>query len=379
MKIIWDARSHEMYPVATAGLTSGTVQMINEISKGLAARGHTVHVVTPDLGHEEQRAPTLWYWPREYFPHKADVVVMTMHMDPNPPFIADTLILATFGTDPWMGPNNDFAPAVDAYPVFSQCHQDLLCTNRPVLPEKCHITGLGVTLADYAWRTILDDAGWEQAHEMHQDGCRRKVSGRMLYANDPARGLWHVLDIFDLVKKEVKDATLHVAYDFDRQFAAHMWEHSLMAQLLWDCKKRLESTPGVRNLGLLDRTEVVREQLECQVHVMPSDPPNVGTQIHGIFQMECAAAGAALVLSDREAFPEVFGEGAVILPVIGTYWPEQERRIIADDYATTVVELMTDQTKWQGTSQKTRALAETHTWEHVVDNWERMLNVIRGK
>jgi glycosyltransferase involved in cell wall biosynthesis len=108
---------------------------------------------------------------------------------------------------------------------------------------------------------------------------------------------------------------------------------------------------------------------------MPSDPPNVGTQIHGLTQLECAAAGCALVLSDVEAFPEVFGTAAHILPVIGKYRPELERRITAEDYAAIVVELMRDQEKWKHASTQARALAEQHTWSRVVDNWEAMLGV----
>jgi glycosyltransferase involved in cell wall biosynthesis len=180
------------------------------------------------------------------------------------------------------------------------------------------------------------------------------------------------------VKREVPEATLHVSYDFDKQMGMRAWEHSQMAEYLWDCKMRLTSTPGVVNLGALTREQVIREQLECQVHCMPSDPPGVGTQTHGIMQMECGSAGAALVLSDVEAFPEVFGDGSTIMPVIGKYVPGWERRCTAQDYASVVVTLMRSPELWQVESRKARALAEQHTWTKVLDAWDVMLTSLVG-
>jgi glycosyltransferase involved in cell wall biosynthesis len=353
MRLLFDATRETMYPLAKEGFSGGSQVYIKAIIKGLAAKGHQVHVIANDLDVDEQRDGVYW-WPANYHPTKFDVAVQQMHVNPNPRYEAPVLVLMTSCVDPWLGDNNEFAKAVDAVPVFSQVHKDLLCKMRPIAEDKCFITGLGVDVSDY-------------------DTPRGKVPGRMLYANDPARGLFYTLDVFDAVKKQVPEATLHVAYDFEKQFGYRCWEHSQMAQMLLDCKLRLESTPGVVSLGALTRAEIIQEQLECQVHCYPSDPPGIGTQIHGIMQMECAAAGAALVLSDVEAFPEVFSEAAVLLPTIGEFLPEQERRVDADDYAAIVVELMQNPDRFQKASQQARALAEQHTWDKVVDRWEDML------
>lgn len=362
MRILWDASNHTMYPIAGEGLTSGTVQMVRNIAAGLADRGHTVHVIAPDLEQEEQWGPNLWYWPASYHPTKADVAIQLMHVNPEPGYDADMLVLATFGCDPFLGPEHEWAAQVDAFPVFCAKHAELLQKLRPTIkPEQCHYTGLGIDLAEY--RQATDEV---------------KIPGRIMYANDPARGLFYVLDIFDKLRQRVPDATLHVGYDFDRGLKSRAWEHSQMAQLLWECKRRIEQTPGVANLGAVSRKRIVYEQASCQVHVMPSDPPNVGTQIWGMTQMECAAAGAALVLSDVEAFPEVFGEGATILPVVGRFHPAIERRIDAADYAEVVAELMTDGDKWKAESKRARELAAKNTWSEVARRWDEMLGALKG-
>ena len=95
--------------------------------------------------------------------------------------------------------------------------------------------------------------------------------------------------------------------------------------------------------------------------------------------MECAAAGSALVLSDTEAFPEVFGEAAEILPLPGWFDPRAESRWTTQDWAEAVVELMRDPDKWAEASRKARALAEKNTWRHVVDRWDAMLSELSAK
>ena len=361
MRLIFDARPLDLYPGwASGGFFGGTEGMVQQLAHGLAEKGHTVHVITPDLPIEQQRGPTEWWWPANVYPHAADALVLVHSMErlPTSGITAPLVIMATNGIDPPILPDDQTRSIVDAWPVFSETHKRLLCATRPAVdPDKCFLTGLGVELP------VLIDA---------------TVPGRMLYANDPQRGLWHVLDIFDELRKVVPDASLHIAYEFDRQFEPHRWQASAMAEVMWECKRRIETTPGIVKLGHLSREELIREQLECSVHVMPSDPPNVGSQIHGITQMECAAAGAALVLSDTEAFPEIFGEAATILPLPGAYLPDSERRVDALDWAEHVAELMGDDAAWQVASALARGLAEKHTWAHVIDRWDAMLETLAG-
>jgi len=75
----------------------------------------------------------------------------------------------------------------------------------------------------------------------------------------------------------------------------------------------------------------------------------------------------------------VFGEGATILPQVGQYVPELERRIDAGDWAQIVIELMQDSKVWQAASRKARALAEKNTWSAVIDRWENMLKELGGR
>jgi glycosyltransferase involved in cell wall biosynthesis len=371
VKLIFDARALRMYPVGKPGFKGGTETMVERIAGGLADHGHTVHVVTPDLEQEEQRGPTEWWWGPTAHPTQADAVVMVHSLAFIEPYHADHLIFATNGVDPELGPEHEMAAGIDRFPVFSETHGRLLRQLRPTVTEaQCVVTGLGIDHLDYFVRMV--DGGIFPASYVE------RVPGRLLFSNDPARGLWHALDVFDHLKRLVPDATLHVAYDFERQFEHHRWVANSLAEALWDCRKRLQTTPGVTSLGALSREELVAEQLACDVHAYASDPPNVGSQIHGLTQMECAAAGAALVLSETEAFPEVFGEAALILPIPGTYRPELARRFDAQDWADNIAAILGDALRLAAMREASRALAARNSWAHVVDRWDAMLAGLGG-
>lgn len=365
MNIIFDATTQIDYPVGKPGFSGGTELMLHKIAAGLSQK-HTVHVVTPDLDDMEQRGPTLFYWPDAFHPNKADVVVMIHNLHNLAPYSAPLLILASNGVGKDVDGTDDtteFIDGIDAVTCFSHTHVNLLKRFHPKVPiDKCFVTGLGVDIDDY--NNMLYTSG------------NGKTPHRFLYANTPERGLWHTLKIFELIQKEIPDASLHITYNWPTVFEMYKWQANIIGQQVWECKDMIERIPNVTYTGRLSREEIIREQLECQIHMYPSSPPNVGSQIHGITQMECAAAGCALVLSDVEAFPEVFGHngGAYTLPVPGALLTGEDRLLTHSDWAGFVVDLLNNPNELKESAQHARQLAENNTWDHVVVNWENMLD-----
>ena len=356
MRIIFDGRSLRLYGLGGPGFKGGTEQMVQRIAHGLAERGHTVHVVTPDLTREEQRGPAEWWWGPENFPREADAVVLVQGMQGlEADFQADLLILATTQVNPYCGPNGEWAQGVDAFPVLSQHQLNLMCAHVPTIERRrAFITGLGVDASELPLGVP-------------------KVPGRLLYSSEPARGLWHLLDVFEHVRRAESGASLHITYDFDRQFEYHRWTANAVSEALWEAKARIEATPGIVSLGALSREEVRREQAEAEIFAYPCDPVTAGSELFCLAAMEAAAAGAALVLSDREVLPELYGDVATILPLSGTFMPAQERRFDAQDWAEVIVELMQDGEKREAMARQGRELAARHSWDAVIDRWERML------
>jgi len=374
--IIFDGRALRLYPFGKAGFSGGTEGYTRTIAAGLAERGYLVHIVTPDLDHEEHRAENEWWWPPTAHPTRADYVVAIHNLEQVPGYVGQHFVLMPNGVDPALGEGGDRLSAVAC---FSQCHIDLLTKTRPVIrPEICHITGLGVNADDYRERYEADH--WhpqiirEQEHGTIRGG---KVHGRILYANDPARGLWHTMHIFDCIRERMPKAELRIAYDFARQFEQWRWQASAVAEQMWWCKERIEQGNGVVDLGNLSREKLLAEQLSTDIHIMPSDPPNIGSQIHGMSQGELAAAGVPLLLSDIEAFPEVFKDVAAFMPVPGTMCVRDEEgdwsRVTYEDWAQEAVAIMRDSDRWMEMSRRGRAWAENNDWSRVIERWDEML------
>lgn len=364
MKLIIDGTAFKHYPFGRKdGFRGGSENYVAILAEGLAQK-HEVHVVAADIQREERRGPNEWWWPEAYHPTEADAVLCAHNLEPvqpGSPYHAPLVVWLSNGLGANLGPDDEWAQMIDGVACFSKCHADFLGVQHPrVARDKCYVTGLGVDLSLY-------------------DPKRPKVPGRMFFSNDPARGLWHALDVFDAVKKNVPDATLHVGYDFDRQFAVRRWKSSWQSEQLWECEKRLKGTPGVVNLGSLTPEETRDQIHECHVHVMPSEPSNVGSQIHGLLQAEHMATGTPCVLSDIEAFGEVFGAAASILPIPGAYIDQLERRYDAQDWGEAVTRLMRDNKKWHAASKKSVRLARTMVWPNVVKNVDAMLGDLWAK
>lgn len=374
MRLIIDARALRVYPVGKPGFSGATENIVRELAGRLAHPhyGHTVHVVTPDLEREEQRGVTEWWWGPNNHPTSADVLILVHNLEglARTEWDVEYHVLMANAINPWLGDTPEIARAMaqnmDAFSVISEAHAQLLQAYSPVPGDRIVVTGVGVDAGLY------DLNGYASSRL-----SANKIYGRLLWASDPQRGLWHMLDIFDHLRKLIPVATLHVAYDFERQFEHHRWASSSLAQTFWDCKRRLETTPGITMLPALEPQEMIQQQLECHVFAYPCDPLTPGSELFCLSAMEAAAAGSPLVLSDGEmVFPQLYGEAADILPVPGTFLPQHGRRYDAQDWAEHIADLIRDHDRWAEQSRKARALAEEHSWDRVTENWDRMLTTL---
>jgi len=351
VNIIIDGRALRVYPVGGEGFRGGTETYLARIAHGLA-RKHIVHVLTPDLEEPEQRGPTLWWWPPTSHPVSCDVYVPWHNLEFLGTVATDRVVFASNGLGADRGAQPDLVADVV---TFSDCHTELLEKEMPLWKGRCRVLGLGVDLDEYPKAMPTKD---------------RRV---MLVGNDPARWAPMLLDVFDRVRREVPDAQLHVTYtDLVEEYERYRWGQNAFDEVMRESVVRLSRTPGISILGRLDRAGLVREQVVAGVHCYPSDPPNLGSQIHGIFQMECAAAWTPLILSDVEAFPEVFKDTGYMLPRVGTF--DGESRVGADWYASAVVHVMgLGDTEYGRMARKARLVAEKHRWKDVIQRWERLL------
>lgn len=346
----------DLYGLGHATFSAGTELIVSQLAHGLAERGHEIHVITPDLSHAEHRGPTEWWWPPQGHPTVGDVVMGAHGFQYSHDLRAPFWVLLSNSIDMELGAVN---PSSIMVATLSSVHNGLLCKRMPITAEQCFVTGAGVELPNLFLRKI------------------NLVPGRLLWASSADRGIWHMLDIYDHVKAKLPDASLHVAYGFDNHFERQKWSAHSLSELLWEAKRRIEGTEGIEKLGTLPREQLLKEEMATAIHVYPCDPPNVGSQLHGITALEHAACGVPLVLSDVEALPEVFGEVAEVLPVPGSLRKfDQKRKMVgrfdAQDWADVVVDILGDIERYEKMAKASRELAERHTWDNMLDRYEAL-------
>ena len=145
VRLVFDCTKETMYPLAKEGFSGGSQVYVKQIIKGMVAQGHDVHVIANDLEVDEQRGEHEWWWNPSCHPTQFDIAIQQMHCNPEPRYEAPILILMTSCVDPDLGPDGQWARAIDAIPVFSNVHRELLLKVRPTVDaDKVFITGLGV-------------------------------------------------------------------------------------------------------------------------------------------------------------------------------------------------------------------------------------------
>jgi len=201
---------------------------------------------------------------------------------------------------------------------------------------------------------LISNAGVVWADYDRSNVVKRR--GRCIYCSVPQRGLRALEGIWPLIRQQVPWATLHVTGDME------LWGIQNDPRIE-DLCRRMEELAGVTMLGLLSREELIQEQLQSQVMLLPGNP--ISPEMCCMAAMECAAARNALLVTDLYALPErvIGGHTGYIVPR-GANW---HRR-----YAATAVQLLMslDLSVMQYWA---RAVEREHDYGVLAQQWVRRL------
>jgi len=128
--------------------------------------------------------------------------------------------------------------------------------------------------------------------------------------------------------------------------------------LLREIQRQSTCESEVRFVGWLDESEVIRAYEAASLIVLPSR-----VEGHPNVLLEGMAMGLPSVASD------VPGTRAVVTEDVGTLVPPENPRALAD----AIVEMLSDEAKWQRMSAFARARAETYSWDRVAKRYEAAL------
>lgn len=201
-----------------------------------------------------------------------------------------------------------------------------------------------------------------------------KVSGRVIWASSPDRGLHWLLQAWPKIKQSVPHAHLKIFYKLKpwldsmagQEFSDPCWwvELAQRATYVREALRRLEDY-DIEVVGSISRNQINEEMSQAQVLAYPCDTVN-WTEGFSVTLMEACAAGIVPVTTDVDALGEIYGGAAVMIRS-----PIGER---LDKFVQAVTESLTDDDFRSKVTSRTMALAECYKWPDLTTKLETILN-----
>ena len=302
----------------------------------LASRGHSVSIHTSQAEMETFEGVTWYPEERKIYCLNQDVVVAVRF----PEALAEVSapVRALYCCDPEIPELPSFVESGDVNTVMViSKHQQVLFQLQHPIPDYFYFsTNAGIHWNDY------------DRHDIS------KVRGRCIYCSVQDRGLQDLVGIWPLIQKEIPWATLHITGSL----------------ALWgiDTKGKVDpvfyelaSMPSVTYCGMLSREDLIQEQLQSVLMLLPGNPTS--PEMCCMAAMECAAARNALLVVDLGALPE-----RVIPSKTGSiiYRRGDWQRIFAE----TAVHMLRD-TGLAITHIRAQMAEKDHDYEVLAQQWEK--------
>lgn len=230
------------------------------------------------------------------------------------------------------------------------------------------------TYKEYTYKPDPDE--WEVLY----NGCdpssynsrMARVSGRVIWASSPDRGLHWLLQAWPKIKRNVPHAHLKIFYKLQpwldsmagKEFPNPDWmELAYRATYVREALRRLHNH-DIEIVGSISRRQINEEMSQAQVLAYPCDTVN-WTEGFSVTLMEACAAGVVPVTTDVDALGEIYG-GAVVM----VRSPVGER---LDKFVDAVSRALTDADFRSEVTSKTTALANSYVWDGLTAKLEEII------
>lgn len=227
---------------------------------------------------------------------------------------------------------------VDHVVVISEFHKKYHKINYGLPAENLHVIDLGVKLADY-----------------DRLGAVEKKPGQMIFCSIPDRGLDVLHAAWPQIKAEAPEASLVITSDY-RLWGASA--NNARYRLMW------AGNPDIRFVGAVPRMDLVRYQLESEVHVYPC----TYDELFCISAAETQVAGAIPVTTNWGALP-MTNQFGIIVP--GD--PRSPEFVRA--FSKRVAGLVTTEKGYADTKREQMILKarQRFDWHKIAEQWEKLI------
>lgn len=361
----WSTAIHGPFDIhnlfVSRGLTGSESAFWNTI-KSLAEKGHDVFASCPATSMQASRPPWLAgatviptsnAHDRPELPTDCDAYIAWNEPDLLRLVPPQALRVLNHQINDFRVFYNDWHKAVDLFVLVSESHR------RHIIAE-----GAGKVPAE---RTYVIPNSIEPSFYKGPQPQRRP--GSIAFTSSPDRGLFRMLDIFPEIRARVPHASLDIYYEWEKIYRVAKERSSLNSVRFKFMDAVLEKyghkgENGITLHGFVSNVEIARRLRETEVFAYPCEPIRY-TEGFSVGTLDACAAGCAVVISDADALPSIYGEAATVI-----YGKPAVRR---QQWIDTIIRLLTDHEYAEASRAKTLPFSERYHRQLVANDWEFFL------
>lgn len=336
---------------------TGSEQAMFYLSKAQAEQGHRVilytHTDKPGFYDGVEVIDSRLAFPRFRRADAADVVISWISADPLRGVSPKALRVHSLQINDWFLCAWGYEKYVDLYVAASETHRLWLMAERnnpgPSAP----------------WAVVPNGT---DLSKFKASNPRDRKPLRCVYASSPDRGLHWLLSIWPEIRYAFPQAELHIFYEIEKWIREGVFLNSevgIRAKYVFDrLRVWKDGQHGVYVRGAVSPEALAGELLSSDLMLYPCDTIRP-TEGFGVSVLDACAAGVVPVITDVDAFGEIYANSGAVLVHRG------DTRVWIDEFLNTAIALMRDREQLEERRLRVMEFAKGYDWRIVSNLWMR--------
>jgi glycosyltransferase involved in cell wall biosynthesis len=231
---------------------------------------------------------------------------------------------------------------IKKFAVLSDWHKEFVMSHHNIPADKIMLTANGKDLSIYS----------------NVDNVKKK--NKIFYSSSLDRGLLELLKIFPILRKNVPDLELIIAYGL------YNWEQAIKVRGNQKTEvdhlneiKELMKQPGINYVGRLSKEELAKQQMECKAWLYPT----WFWETFCITAVDAGVSKCALVTSNLAGLKTTLYNAAILING-NSRSEEYQKKFIEES-----IKVLTDDKYRKEWADKAYNKVVNYTWDKIAENW----------